>query len=124
MSEAVSAREILEKTLEIGQKGGWAPKGEYGDRFNPDTKHCLVGAIHCAHGMLHNWERHSPASGSQLLAANHRIWHFITAVQRELFPGRSYGGSPFYDHPDTTTEDVELVLKHAIQHAREADAAC
>jgi hypothetical protein len=94
----VGTREVLEQTGAQLDRYGW------GKAPFPGGKICLAIALSQA------------APG--LTIGNHAY----LAVRKQiamLFPDRHVGGAyyiaDFNDHPDTTEEDIRLVLKHALE---------
>lgn len=86
-------REIAERAERELSEHGWC-KGSF-EKSSGEI--CLSSAFRIAFG-----------SGAYSLS-----YENILRVIRGLFPGRDYSAvSAFNDHPDTTREDISLVLKH------------
>lgn len=52
---------------------------------------------------------------SKVVKSEHQVTisRKVNLIIRSLFPGRDQNSIPFFnDHPDTTREDISLVLKH------------
>lgn len=93
----------IDKVIDYINEKGW----HKGDLVGKDGSVCIIGAIqHCGH---------FNELADELDVLDERIQ---PAVEK-LFPDRFKPGrllhpvAKFNDHPDTTREDVMLVLKHA-----------
>lgn len=98
----------IREAIRVLSRAGWTK-----DAFTDEAgRHCLQGALYEAHG-LHPFDHSNigrPVGGA--LAADVNL---INEVIRAQFPERAggVGISRFNDHPDTSVEEVVLVLEKA-----------
>lgn len=92
---------VFDRALEVIHERGMC-KGMLEDE---DGHVCLNGALNYA------------LTGNSRQWGNMRYYGFVKDVAQGLFPERGCVGqtspAPHNNHPDTTQEDVELILKHS-----------
>lgn len=98
----------IREAIRVLSRTGWTK-----DAFTDASgRHCLQGALYQAHGERPFDERQvgHPVSGG--LAVDVRLVNEVIVTE---FPDRSgsIGVSRFNDHPDTTLDDVLLVMEKA-----------
>ena len=98
----------IRDAIEVLARRGWT-QGTFTDESG---RHCLQGALYEAHGCQPR--RHGALTRSSThpdLAEDIRLVNETIAAE---YPERvgAVGVSRFNDHPDTTWEDILLVLKH------------
>jgi hypothetical protein len=96
-------REIAERAGEILDRRGWTQR-----ILEEGGGTCLGVALRDALAFSREEDDDIFMSGFSEVFAE------AASLIREYFPGRSPDGLviPFNDHPDTTREDVDLILKH------------
>jgi hypothetical protein len=87
---------------------GWCERGAY----SPDGRICLtvamgrvltrVSALHMIAGLPPGWQ----------YPGWWQVQNIASDVAVSLFPGRGGQAYEVNDHPDTTREDISLILKH------------
>ena len=98
----------LREAIRVLSRVGWATQ-----TFTDKTgRHCLQGALFEAHGVHVAGQEGFGKAVRGELAADLAL---VNEVIREQFPERfgAVGASRFNDHPDTTVEDVILVMDKA-----------
>jgi hypothetical protein len=98
----------LREAIRVLSRAGWTK-----DTFTDEAgRHCLQGALYEVHDVRPFDDRNlgRPVAGD--LAADVKL---VNQVIREQFPERTggVGISRFNDHPDTSVEEVVLVLEKA-----------
>ena len=109
----MNVRKTLEEMLKVFDEKDWIQGTmyrPYGASIEEITGVCLAGS-------------YTYAALTGMVSAND--WYLVSPVILEavedLFPGRPGWSVPgFNDHKDTTVEDARLVVKSAIEKAREA----
>ena len=100
-------RNRIREAIQVLARTGWTK-----DTFSDETgRHCLQGALYEAHGLEAASERAwRPVQGD--FADDVRL---LNRVIEEQYPERmgAVGVSRFNDHPETTLDDVVLVLEKA-----------
>lgn len=99
----------IRDAIEVLARRGWTK-----DAFTDgDGRHCLQGALYEAHGVAtEDCARHLGLRLSGQLAADVQLVNEVVATE---YPDRRGGvsASRFNDHPETTVDDVLLVLEKA-----------
>lgn len=89
----------FDKALDVIHEKGWI-KGMLRDHYGHV---CLVGSLDV---VLKTYDLASRIPSG-------RAWSTLYNVCQSLYPERGDMPYKINDHPDTTLEDVELILKHA-----------
>lgn len=95
---------VIGKTRDLIETHGWCQ----GQGMTPDGRMCLARAL-----ALASQETDDILMGPAWTPAYVAIHEAATRLYPDRSPDNSHTLVDFNDHPDTTSEDVVLVLKHA-----------
>lgn len=105
MRNPSAVAELAHRTIDVLQERGHT-KGIYEEL---DGKVCFIGAMRIASGVDPG---ELPLIGSEVDAVYHTLWLVV-----EEIIGNEDSISSWNDQPETTVEDVILILKHAKERA-------
>jgi hypothetical protein len=107
----VNTADVIDGAIDILQKQGGPYKG---DLISDDGRVCTVGALRKAAGLNNIFRTSESESPWQLIHETHRLIERVLSSELNKYQQLS----DFNDGPNTTDEDIYLLLKKAKETAK------